>query len=524
MNPSFTAAADRSLQLAARIANAEQLGAILPKHLLWGLLLAESRAAELLARQGVAHAELARRHPLPDGFAPGAGVASAVSPESNDPLAGASISADLRQVISSAHDLAHQLGSSGEVGSEHLLWGLLEVVEPLRLYFESCGLDADSLRAELAAESAQERSAIPVDVALVVRERDAADEHDACRIVDAAANRVREGLRVIEDYLRFGLDDPHLTGLLKAWRHNFTRCLSLLDGAQLLAARDTRHDVGTEIHTVAEMRRESLLDVARANLKRIQEAARTLEEYGKVLSPDFAAQVVPLRYELYTLEKGILRTQAARQRLAGRELYLLVTEAACNRGPGPTIRAALAGGVGIVQLREKKLSDRRIVELGRLVRKWTREADALFIMNDRPDLALLTSADGVHVGQDELTVRDARRIVGPDKLVGVSTHTLEQARQAVLDGADYIGVGPVFSSQTKSFEMLAGLDFVRTVAAEITLPAFAIGGINLENVEHVCHAGAKGIAVSNAICAAENPETVASELLNRLHTAHSAKS
>src|SRR5207244_2916050 len=125
------------------------------------------------------------------------------------------------------------------------------------------------------------------------------------------------------------------------------------------------------------------------------------------------------------------------------------------------------------------------VSWGRYVREWTSAAGALFIMNDRPDLAVLTEADGVHVGQEELTVRDARRIVGPNKLVGVSTHSIEQARAAVLDGADYIGVGPVFSSGTKSFGALAGLEFVRQVSAEISLPAFAIGGIDAQNVEQV---------------------------------------
>jgi thiamine-phosphate pyrophosphorylase len=165
-----------------------------------------------------------------------------------------------------------------------------------------------------------------------------------------------------------------------------------------------------------------------------------------------------------------------------------------------------------VQLREKEQPERRLVDLGRRVREWTREANALFIMNDRADLAVVTDADGVHVGQDELSVKEARRIVGPRRLVGVSTHTIEQARQAVLDGADYIGVGPVFPSSTKAFESLAGLEFVREVAAEISLPWFAIGGINAENVNIVVEAGAKRIAVSNAILGAKDPEMAAREL------------
>ena len=101
----------------------------------------------------------------------------------------------------------------------------------------------------------------------------------------------------------------------------------------------------------------------------------------------------------------------------------------------------------------------------------------LFIINDRPDLAALARADGVHVGQEELSVKDARSIVGPETLVGVSTHSIEQARQAVLDGANYIGVGPTFPSGTKQFEQFPGVELLRAVAAEIRLPAFAIGGI-----------------------------------------------
>ena len=195
---------------------------------------------------------------------------------------------------------------------------------------------------------------------------------------------------------------------------------------------------------------------------------------------------------------------------------MLVTEDLCHHGSGPAIRGALQGGVGIVQLREKRMEDRKLVDQGRRVREWTREAGALFIMNDRPDLAVLTDADGVHVGQEELSVKDARRIVGPDKLVGVSTHTIEQARQAVLDGADYIGVGPVFATSTKQFTEFAGLDFVRQVAAEIQLPAYAIGGINLENIDQVIAAGASCVAISSALCGAAHPQEVAQEFRNRL--------
>jgi len=137
-------------------------------------------------------------------------------------------------------------------------------------------------------------------------------------------------------------------------------------------------------------------------------------------------------------------------------------------------------------------------------------------MNDRPDLALLAEADGVHVGQEELNVAAARRIVGAGRLIGVSTHSLEQARQAATDGADYIGVGPVFPSGTKAFAEFPGLELVRVVARETSLPAFAIGGITFENVGEIVRAGLRRVAVSGAVLNAADPQSAVAALRRRL--------
>jgi thiamine-phosphate pyrophosphorylase len=143
------------------------------------------------------------------------------------------------------------------------------------------------------------------------------------------------------------------------------------------------------------------------------------------------------------------------------------------------------------------------------VRLWTRKAGVLFVVNDRPDIARLVEADGVHLGQDDLPVADARRVVGPDALIGVSTHSIAQVRQAVLDGADYIGIGPVFPSATKEFEHFPGLGFVRAATAETTLPAFALGGIGPGNLGEVVAAGARRVAVGAAVARADDPQTAA---------------
>jgi thiamine-phosphate pyrophosphorylase len=252
--------------------------------------------------------------------------------------------------------------------------------------------------------------------------------------------------------------------------------------------------------------------VVRANLKRLTEALRSLEEYGKPLDIGAATAIEGLRYRCYTIEKAVLTTLASRARLADARVYLLVTESLCRTGIENVIRRAVAGGVNMVQLREKGTWDRDRIALAHEARRWTHEAGALLIINDRPDVAALVEADGVHLGQEDLTVRDARRLIGPDRLIGVSTHSIEQARQAVLDGADYLGVGPVFPSQTKQFEDLPGLVFVRQVAAEVSLPWFAIGGITAENVGQILAAGASRIAVANAVCGADDPEGAARQL------------
>ena len=225
-----------------------------------------------------------------------------------------------------------------------------------------------------------------------------------------------------------------------------------------------------------------------------------------------------LLYRLYTLEKAASMTLANRQRLANQHLYLLLTDAACPGGMLLVLKAALDAGIRLFQVREKTWSDRQLLQHCRELRKWTRERGALLIVNDRPDIAVLCEADGVHVGQDELSVAEAQRIIGPDRLIGVSTHSIEQARQAVLDGADYLGVGPTFSSQTKQFDDFPGLNFVSQVAAEISLPWFAIGGIHEHNLGDVLAAGAQRVAVTQVISASPNPHETSAAMLHRLRS------
>jgi thiamine-phosphate pyrophosphorylase len=334
----------------------------------------------------------------------------------------------------------------------------------------------------------------------------------ALRILDANANRAVEGLRVVEDYCRFVLDDAHLSRICKSVRHELTQALTSIVGEVRANARDTLTDVGTVRIDTPEVGPQAGVfspdQIAAANSERVKQALRAIEEYLKLFSAFDAARVEALRYRWYTLEKAIAITTASQQRLSSARLYVLIDGGAAECAFASRVHALIAGGVHLVQLRDKRLDDRTLVSRARLLRRVIEESQAkpLLIINDRPDIAVLCRADGVHIGQEEMTVRDARQIVGPEMLVGVSTHSIEQARQAVLDGASYLGCGPTFPSETKQFDQFPGLNFLRKVAAEISLPAFAIGGITLENLPDVLSAGFSRVAVSGAIASSNEPD------------------
>lgn len=177
-------------------------------------------------------------------------------------------------------------------------------------------------------------------------------------------------------------------------------------------------------------------------------------------------------------------------------------------------RRVLAGGARILQLRGKGLSSKELLKEAREIRGVARQAGAIFIVNDRADIALISDADGVHLGQDDLPLPEARRILGKEKLIGVSTHSLEQAIEAEREGADYIGFGPVFGTTTKSdAEEAKGIHALREVKQTASIPIIAIGGINLQNLKYVIEAGADGIAVISAIVMAGDMEEATRKLI-----------
>lgn len=201
-----------------------------------------------------------------------------------------------------------------------------------------------------------------------------------------------------------------------------------------------------------------------------------------------------------------------RARLESARLYLVIEAVAGGRPTTELVAAALAGGVDVVQLRDKQAPDDEIVRAARVLGGRCEEHGALFIVNDRPDLAVAAGADGVHVGQGDADPAAAREVVGDELLVGLSTHTPDQVDAAERSAADYLAVGPVYATATKPKYEPVGLELVRQAAERTGKPFFAIGGIDAERAEIVAAAGARRIAVVRAIRDAADPEAAAREL------------
>ena len=337
------------------------------------------------------------------------------------------------------------------------------------------------------------------------------------RIIDANFNRSREALRVMEEYARFVLEDQAATEALKSLRHELTETIeALLPTEELLAARDTPGDVGTALSAPAERRRADAGAVFTAAAGRLAESLRALEEYGKVIDPAAAARLEACRYRGYELGKRLSFVGRRHERLRQARLYLLVTASLCRGDWLETIAQVAQAGADVVQLREKDLEDGELLRRAQRAAQVCRDSDTLFILNDRPDIARLCQADGVHLGQDDLPVAAVRRIVGPDMLVGLSTHNPAQLAEALRQEPDYLAVGPMFASETKPQDHIAGPELLAQAAGQTDLPIVAIGGINAGNLGQLQPGRRFCAAVCSAVISQPDPAAVTTELLSLL--------
>ena len=332
------------------------------------------------------------------------------------------------------------------------------------------------------------------------------------QLIDANLDRAREGLRVMEDWCRFGLKRNDFSIKIKDLRQQ----LGLHHHSIYRKARLTSEDPAMGVSHPAQKKRSTPEDIFIANSSRVQEALRVIEEFTRITDPNLSEVASNLRYETYEIEIKVLNAKEGidkRKILQDCSICLVTTN---KEGLKEIVSNALEAGVKIVQYREKFLNDNEKLNQAKDLAYLCKKYNSLFIVNDRIDIALAVDADGIHLGQTDLPTKTARELLGYEKIIGRSTQCLEDIRNAEEEGCDYIGIGPIFPSKTKKKLNPIGIDNLRKGLDKTLLPAFAIGGINSSNLDKLSQIDNLRIAVSDAIINSTDPLSKTEELLNFL--------
>ena len=343
------------------------------------------------------------------------------------------------------------------------------------------------------------------------------------RIYDANFNRCSEGLRVLEEAARFLLSDIEITKSLKHLRHQLTECFSAME-PQLLTSRDSANDVGIRSDVVSEYERGDITAIVTANARRAQESLRVLEEFSKLpqASSIDAHAIEQMRFSLYQLERELTSKLLRKDKADKINGVYLILDYGFLRGRSEieVARQAIDGGVRIIQLRDKQRSKREILKAARELHQLCAKNNVLFIVNDYIDIALAADADGVHLGQSDLPVAEARKLLPIDRLIGITASTTGEAVLAQQQGADYIAVGSIYQTQSKEDIRLAGVETLREVKQNITQPVVATGGINMDNVKQVLDSGADAVAVLSVILKSNDIKAALVELAANIKINH----
>ena len=337
------------------------------------------------------------------------------------------------------------------------------------------------------------------------------------RIIDANLNRAGEGLHLLEDLARLILDDANLTQQLKTIRHEILRG-NWSFNQQLIQSRNSEGDVGIDIEAPGEEKQRELPATVVANARRVQESLRILEELAKIpgttpqLDPDKFKQA---RFDLYTIEQTLLSKLLRRDKIRNLTglCAIIDGQALSGRSHIEVASQLIRGGAKTIQLRDKLQSRGELLPIAQQLKKLCSQHGVLFIVNDYLDIALATGADGLHLGQEDLPISVARRLLPIDIILGCSVTTVDQASAAESDGADYIAVGSIYPTSSKERAKVVGLERLRQIRQAVSLPLVAIGGINKDNVAEVVAAGADLVAVISAILQAEDVEEAARQII-----------
>lgn len=318
-------------------------------------------------------------------------------------------------------------------------------------------------------------------------------------IIDANLTRVKEGIRVVEDFCRFVLSNVELYNKLRVLRHE-CQYIGEAFGSALTVQGRKSGDVAKRDTKDSEYSRDSAWSIVRANLSRAMEGARVLEEFGKIyLDSELVYGIEDLRYRLYALEYQVL-TQTPHYWM---QIYF-------STGVVYPISSSLEEliwfvdhGAKVIQLRDKTGSKSDIYDKTKFICQYLKKCQernpkdepVLFFLNDEVEIASRLPVSGVHIGQDDISVKMARSMLGTNRIIGKSNNNLTQIKNSINEGADYVSIGPIFPTDTKPDRILVGLSPLPEIVRMVAVPIVGIGGITKENVKDVYKTGIKNIAL-----------------------------
>lgn len=322
------------------------------------------------------------------------------------------------------------------------------------------------------------------------------------QIIDANLDRAREGLRVLEDWARFGLGENDCVAKIKNYRQ-------ILGKNHLEVYKQSRNHIEDQCKGLThqeQMKRRTPEKIVSSNAGRVQEALRVIEEFSRLNNHELSKIASEIRYEIYTLEIDLLslsKFKKAENILKENDLYVITDQ---KENLLEIIEEILIAGVKIIQHRFKTGNDKDHLQEAIQIKNLCKRYNSLFIINDRIDIALASNADGIHLGQDDLDLKTARKLLGCSKIIGISANNEIDISKALKDGCDYIGIGPVFESATKKDKKPIGFKNIKSLTKDLNIPWFAIGGVTKNNISYLKSKGFRKFALVSQLMNSEDPK------------------
>ena len=332
------------------------------------------------------------------------------------------------------------------------------------------------------------------------------------QIIDANLDRAREGLRVLEDWARFGLGQNDYVSKIK----NFRQILGKNHLEIYKKTRNLHEDLCKGLTHYEQFNRKNPEQIISSNAGRVQEALRVIEEFSRLHNRELSKIASEIRYEIYTLEIDLLnlsKCKISKKILKENDLYIITDK---KENLLEIIEQLLTAGVKIIQHRFKSGSDKDHLQEAMQIKDLCRRYDSLFIINDRIDIALASNADGIHLGQDDLDLKTARKLLGYSKIIGISANNEVDISNALNEGCDYIGIGPVFETATKKDKKPLGIERIKSLTKDLNIPWFAIGGVTKNNISYLKSYGLKKFALVSQLMNSEDPKEDAIMMLKDL--------